>query len=231
MGSHFIPQEYLRAFTHPSCPNALWQFDKDTQTFSAQPASIKRIAQQRSFYDDDTERKLNELVEIPGNQVLRKLRSGDLDLTDEERLNLSVYIATMLTRVPHHRAKAEEMAPKSLAKVTAELREEIKAQEEAGRISPETAARGLAETDAAESRYSAELPDNVRAQIRSPWPTERMVDMVYGMHWRFVFATSSQGFVTTDNPAFFFACWGLGTEDSELTFPVSSKHPLVESKR
>lgn len=221
MGHHYVPQEYLRGFTHPSSPNAIWQFDKVTQTFTTDPASIAKIPpQQRSFYDDGTEARLNELVEIPGNQSLRKLRSGDLNLTDEERVNLSVYIATMLKGVPHHRAKGEELAPQSLASVTQELRDQIRAYSESGQISPEIAAKRLAETDAAEEKYSAEMPDNVREEIRSPWPTERMVDMVYGMHWKFACADGDQYFVTTDNPAFFFACWGLGTKHSELTFPV-----------
>lgn len=223
MGHHYVPQEYLRGFTHPSCTRALWQFDKETQTFSATPASIARIAQQRSFYDDDIERMLNELVEIPGNRVLHKLRSGDLDLSDKERIDLSVYIATMLKRVPHHRAQVTEMAPQVLAKVTSELREEIRAYEDSGQLSPETAAKHHAETNVAEAKYSAEMPGNVRDQIRSPWPTESMIDLVYGMNWRFVRAVRDQYFVTTDNPAFFFECYGLGTTNSELTFPVSAE--------
>jgi hypothetical protein len=111
VGHHYVPKKYLRGFAHPSCPNALWQFDKKTHSFSEQPASIARIAQQRLFYDADTERMLNESVEAPGNRVLDKLRSGDLSLEDEERVYLSVYIATMLKRVPHHRAKTRAMVP------------------------------------------------------------------------------------------------------------------------
>lgn len=229
MGHHFVPREYLRGFTHTSCPQALWQFDKQAQTFSTKAASIAKIAQRRSFYDDDDERMLNELVEVPGNRVLRKLRSGHLDLSDEERGYLSVYIATMLKRVPHHRAKCMTMAPQSLAKVTSELRHQIRAYAGSGQISPETAAKRLAETDAAEAKYSAELPDNVRDQIRSPWPTEAIVDLVYGMHWRFVCAVGGQFFVTTDNPAFFFECYGFGTEHSELTFPVSDELAIFGS--
>ncbi len=229
MGHHYVPQEYLRGFTHPSCPKALWQFDKKTQTFSTEPASIAKIAQHRSFYDNDTERMLNELVEIPGNRVLRKLRSGDLDLANRERVDLSVYIATMLRRVPHHRAKSREMAPQVLAEMTSELRDQIRAHADAAKILPETAAKWLAETDGAEAKYSAEMPDNVRDQIRSPWASESMVDLVYHMHWRFVDAVDSEYFVTTDNPAYYFECYGFGTEHSELTFPVSAELAIFGS--
>ena len=221
MGHHSVPQKYLRGFTAPWCPNALWQFDKKALSYSKQPVSIAKIAQQRSFYDANTERLLNDLVERPGNRVLDKLRSGNLSLKDEDRIHLSVYIATMLKRVPHHRAKGAAMAPGVLRKVTSELREQICAYAHAGEISIEVARKRLAETDAAEAKFSSEMPDNVRGQIRSPWPTKAMIKLVYGMHWRFVCADGDDYFVTTDNPAFFFECYGLGTENSEFTFPVS----------
>ncbi len=221
MGHHYVPQEYLRGFTDSSCPDALWQFDKTTLSYSKQPASIARIAQQCSFYDPNTERRLNELVERPANRVLNKLRSGDLSLNDKERSHLSVYIATMLKRVPHHRAKGEAMAPRLLAEVTSELREQIRAYAHAGEISTETAAKRLAETDAAEAKFASRIPDDVREQIRSPWPTKSVIDLVYRMHWRFVCADDDEFYLVTDNPVFFFECYGLGRESSELTFPVS----------
>lgn len=221
MGHHYVPQEYLRGFTDSSCPDALWQFDKKRLSYSEQPASIAKIAQQRSFYGVNTERLLNELVERPANRVLDKLRSGDVSLEDEERVHLSVYIATMLKRVPRHRAKGKAMAPGVLRKIASELRGQIRAYVHAGKISSETAGKRLAETDAAEAKFASEMPNEVREQIRNPWPTEAMIELVYGMHWRFVWADGDEYFLTTDNPAFFFECYGLGTENSELTFPVS----------
>lgn len=90
-----------------------------------------------------------------------------------------------------------------------------------GKISAETAEKGLTQTNAAEAKIASEIPDVLREQIRSPWPTETMIECVYGMHWRFVCAEGDEYFLTTDNPAFFFECYGLGTECSELTFPIS----------
>ncbi len=221
MGHHFVPQKYLGGFTGASCPNALWQFDKKTLSYSKQPVSIAKVAQQGSFYGANTERLLNELVEGPGNRVLDRLRSGNLSLGDEDRIHLSVYIATMLKRVPYHRAKGAAMAPGVLREVTHELREQIHAYAHAGEISTELAQKRLADADAAEAKFSSEMPDNVREEIRSPWPTKEMIKLVYGMQWRFVCADGDDYFLTTDNPAFFFECYGLGTENSEFTFPVS----------
>ena len=221
MGHHYIPQKYLLGFTDSSYPEALWQFDKTTLKYSEKPASIAKIAQERSFYDVDTERLLNELIERPGNAVLDKLRSCDFMLEDEERVHLSVYIATMLKRVPHHRAKGEAMAPGILRKVTSEQRKQILAYADTGKISTVTADKRLAEMDVAEAKIASEIPGNLCEQIRNPWPTEKMINLVYSMHWRFICADNDNYFVTTDNPAFFFECYGLGTERAELTFPVS----------
>ena len=113
--------------------------------------------------------------------------------------------------------------------MTRELREQIRAYAHAGEISTETAAMRLAETDAVEAKFASRIPDNVREQMRSPWPTESVIDLVYRMHWRFVCADGDEYFLITDNPAFFFECYGLGTENSELTFPVSSSLAIFGS--
>jgi len=229
MGCHYIPQKYLRGFTGPSRPDALWQFDKQMQRYSREPVSISKIAQRRSFYDVQTEQSLNDQVERPGNHVLDKLRSGNLSLGDEERGHLSAYIATMLRRVPYYRARAEVLAPGVLKNIASELREQIGEYACAGKLSGETAAKRLAEVDAAEEKYAAQMPDEVRDQINSPWPTGEMIDLVYRMSWRFIIADGYQFFVVTDNPAFFFECYGLGTKNSELTFPISSRLALFGS--
>ena len=97
MGNHYVPQQYLRGFADPSNPNSLWQFDETrSMLHSPEPLPIKRIAQQRSFNDEQTEIDLNLLIEMPGNIVLEKLRTGKLDLTPEDKLALSVYIATTM---------------------------------------------------------------------------------------------------------------------------------------
>lgn len=229
MGHHYIPQKYLKGFTNARYPKALWQFDKKTLLFSKKRISIVKIAQQRSFYDDETERLLNELVERPGNFVLEKLRSGNLSLQVEEKGHLSVYLATMIKRVPYHRAKGEAMAPDVLKKVTSDLREQIRGLEAAGRLSPEQAEKYLADTDNTEAKFLAELPSETRKQIMSPWPSEKMIKVINSMHWRFVCVESDDYFLTSDNPSFFFESFGLGTSNSEFTFPVSRELAIFGS--
>ncbi len=222
MGYHYVPQKYLEGFACATHPCALWQFDKQSRCFSREPLPIKRIAQAREYYDSETESRLNTLVECPGNRVLEKLRSGDHKLKPEERVQLSIYIATMLKRVPNHRAKGYKIAPGTLAQVAAELREQIQAHADAGNIPQVLADRRLAEAREAETNIAARMPATVEQHILSPWPSKQMIALVLGMHWRFVQTDITQRVVTSDNPAFYFECFGLGTEHAELTFPICS---------
>lgn len=230
MGHHYVPQEYLKGFTDPSAPIVLWQFDKKNKEFTKGPVAIKKIAQQRSYYDDDTESLLNAQVEIPGNRVLRQLRDDNYELTDSDRVALSIYIATMMKRVPHSRRRGERIAPTVLTNVTNELREQIRSAQADGLIDNVMAASHLTETDRVESQFALEPPPNIIKQIESPWPSEFMIGLIYSMTWRFVHATGSNYFVTTDNPAFFFQCWGLGSDKSEIVFPVSHRLAIFGSR-
>jgi len=221
MGHHYVPQKYLKAFEDPNAPACVWQFDKQAGKFSTAALAIKQIAQERSYYDEAVEVKLNELVECPANPVLDKLRSGSFELSKNERASLSVYMATMIKRVPKNRRRGFEAAPQALANVAAELRDQIRELAQVGQLAAEKAEKHLAETDAVESKFAASPPLEIIEQIENPWPSEAMVQLIFAMHWRFVAATGRDYFLTCDNPAYFFSCYGLGTDNSELTFPVS----------
>jgi hypothetical protein len=200
MGKHYVPQKYLCGFADPWAQKSIWQFDKQTERFSDNALSIKRVAQRREFYNEETEEKITRLVEAPGNVVLDKLRMGHFDLSDQDRVDLSVYMATMVKRVPRNRDRGHKLAPKSLARVTDELREEIRIAERVGHISSESAEQYLAETDRVSAEFAVKTPRDVVDQIESPWPTEQMVEVIYSMHWRFGLANGSNYFITSDNP-------------------------------
>ena len=229
MGKHYVPQKYLSGFAAPMTPKAIWQFDKQTGEFSGNALSIKKVAQQREFYNEETEEKITRLIESPGNAVLDKLRSSEFDLSDQDRVDLAVYMATMLKRVPRNRDRGHEQAPKTLAKVTSELRDQIRAAKSEGHISSELAEQHLAEAERVSEEFAANTPQDVIEQIESPWPTEQMVQLIYEMHWRFVRTDGPNYFIASDNPAFFFECWGLKNDESELTFPISSQLALFGS--
>jgi hypothetical protein len=225
MGKHFVAQKYLAGFAASGTEKCIWQFDKESGEFSSdRPLPISKISQSPNYYPADVEDRITRLIESPGNIVLDKIRNLKFTLTDDERVALSVYIATMITRVPRNRKRARGLAPKALASVGMELREQIRAAEQAGRLNAESANRRVLEVHAVETEFSTNPPGEIVELIESPWPTERMVQTVYDMHWRFVVSDGVHPFLTSDNPAFFFECWGLKNDNglSELTFPVSS---------
>ncbi|WP_372724786.1 DUF4238 domain-containing protein [Novipirellula sp.] len=223
MGHHYVPRKYLKGFTDPSEPLGLWQFDKKTNSYSRVRASIAKIAQEPGYYDGEVESLLNELVEIPGNRALDQLRLGNFTLSEDDRLSLATYMATMTHRVPVHRAKADKMGPDVLKDVTARMRDEIRQCGREKNILERLVEQRIAELDEIETRMSESLPPEVQDSMYCPWPSARTIGLIYTMHWRFVHAASDQKFVTSDNPVFYFEYYGLARRESEITFPVSSE--------
>jgi DNA repair exonuclease SbcCD ATPase subunit len=179
MGQHYVPQEYLRGFAEPDNPDAIWMYDKKWRKFTN--PSIKSIAQESAFYSAEIERQLNDLVERPANLVLDKLRCRE-EINDQERVSLAIYIATMIKRVPKRRTKALAMFPAVYEKTMKEIRSVV---EDWARVSQDKVLveRRMAELAKAEQTYQNEPPEEIREQIRIPWPTEQMISLVYSMSW------------------------------------------------
>ncbi len=112
MGRHFVPQAYLRAFQDHSKPGYIWTLPRGESEPRLLP--IKKVAQSRGFYDSVTEKELAYLVELPANPVLEKLRNRQ-SLEPADRFALSLYMETMLERVPKNRERAERLLQPSLA--------------------------------------------------------------------------------------------------------------------
>jgi len=188
-------------------------------------ANIAQVAQSRGFYSEETERILAHDVERPGNAVIRQIMSGTA-ISPVERLQLAIYIGVMLKRIPAKRRRATEMIPSVLAGVVANIRDQIQALTSDPRADLELLSKRLQELDAAEKKYALRPPPEVQEIIREPWPSERILRALFGMTWRILESSGPQYFITTDNPAFFFEAFGLGREESELCFPLSTTHAL-----
>jgi len=223
MGHHYVPQRYLQNFGDPTRPGYIWMFDRQTRK-THQPA-IVNVANKAGFYDDTVEAELANDVESPANLVIEKLRTGQ-SIDTKERHALAKYIAVMVRRVPFRRHKGLEMFPA----VRDETISEIRACMQSGRGDPsvdqDTLGKGLAQLDGLAEKYKNELPDNIIEQIRTPWPSQQMIDLIYAMAWRVVETSGPSLFLTSDNPAFFFGAYGLGSEESEITFPLSTQRAL-----
>lgn len=223
MGHHYIPQWYLRNFGIPSQPDFIWLYEKHGGP--ARRVPIAGVAQAKRFYSPQTEGALARHVEPAGNAVIQKLMS-ETPITPVERLQLAFYIGVMMKRVPARRRRAAEMIPGVLADVVSKVREELEVIANTLQADPELLARRLQEVNAAEKKIVLQPPPEVLAQIHEPWPSEGMLHALFGMAWRVMISPGPQYFITTDNPAFFFRSYGLGTKESELSFPLSTTHAL-----
>jgi hypothetical protein len=228
MGHHYVPQHYLKGFASEAHPELVWMFDKKSREFRQVP--IRVAAQKPSFYDADIETALNKLVEIPAQPALTKLQQQRA-ISPDERRRVAIYMATMMMRVPRRRRKAHELIPSVLADTVEQLRDELRALGQRDGVDQEVIAARLADIDQAESKLLSEPPVNVLRDIRSPWPSGRLLEAVFGMVWRVarVPEATTLRFLTSDNPAYFFESFGVGSPDSELTFALNSQVVLLGS--
>jgi hypothetical protein len=172
---------------------------------------------------------LNTRIEVPGNRVIDKLLRAK-QISEEERLDLSVYIATMLKRVPHRRNKAyalipatvdtKRKLPQRLAELAARRGLPILDYEEA-----------LAEANRVVEGIPAAVPKLIEDYIRTAWPSQDMVIAIFSMSWLVIKAHSSGFFITSDNPAVFNEAAGLATDQAELIFPLSPQFALHGSRQ
>lgn len=225
MGDHYVPQAYLRGFAAAQSADSIWVYDKVQKMFFR--TNVKNVAQEKDFYGPEIEIALNSDIENPANPVLEKLRQREA-ITDNERYSLSVYIAVMLSRVPHRRAKVRERLPAEIESTIQRYIDTINHIAATTDIQPEIVQRRLRELEELRLKYRAEPPEPVIKQINIPRPNEKIVQLIYSMIWRFLITDrGSTRFVTTDNPAFFFESYGFGREKSELSFPISSQMCLL----
>ncbi|HEX6369176.1 MAG TPA: DUF4238 domain-containing protein [Longimicrobium sp.] len=226
MGKHYVPQKYLKGFAVPEDENLIWMYDKETRKWS-RPA-IKRVAQERDYFSEDVEKRLTTEIENPGNAVLDQLRAGGR-FSPADRGLLENYITVMMMRVPRRRRKSFESFPSVRDSTIDSVRQEIAASVD--KADPEVISNLLHEVDRLAELYATEIPESVIDEIHSPWPSEGILDAVRRMTWRLVPAPPALFFVTSDNPAFFFEAYGVGSPKAELTFPISTTLALLASHR
>ncbi len=226
MGHHYVPQQYLKGFEASDEPGAIWTYDKKTHRFARIP--IRVVAQEAGYYDPEIEEELSKLVEGPGHSSLAKLRRHE-SLSGDDRLRLAMYVATMMMRVPRRHRKASELMPSVLNGVIDEVRSRIEEWAKRPDVDQELVARRLAEVEHAHRKVSQDPPTEVVEQIRSPWPSEKVVGLVHGMTWRIAMSNGENRFLTSDNPAYFFEGYGLGAPEAEITFPLASDIALLAS--
>ncbi|MGD2103252.1 MAG: DUF4238 domain-containing protein, partial [Acidimicrobiia bacterium] len=220
MLNHYVPRFYLRGFSCEGAADQLWVYDKEAQRFFR--AGVGRVGAAHGFYDDDVEAELNERVEAPGNSVIQALRDRQT-ISLDQKARLALYIGVLMMRVPEKRRRAFDRIPEAVDQTITQVYREIQALGDEGRAPADLVARRLDEVEGCREKFKEQPPRGLIEQIRSPWPTPKVVNAVFSMRWRFGVASGPSFFVTSDNPVFFFRSFGVGRVESELTFPISSE--------
>jgi len=228
MLNHYVPRYYLKGFVAEDSDDQVWTFDKEQQQFFR--AGVGKVAAVHGFYEDEVEKQLNESVEMPGNNVIEAIRRRQT-IAPADKARLAFYIAVLMMRVPEKRRRGFEMLPEVVDETIEEATRQIKALAEEAEVSGDIVRKRLTEVEEARRMFKTQPPQGLIESIHDPWPTENVVDAVISMRWRFGVAPGLLYFLTSDNPVFYFRCYGVGTEDSELTFPISSDIVLFGDRR
>ena len=224
MGHHFVPQKYLKGFQSLEKADWIWAFDKKLRTAKHLP--INKVAQATGFYDTEIETSLTYDVEVPGYKVIEKILRGEVvsdDPTDEDRKDLSYYIATLIRRVPHSRAKGYKLVPETVSEVTQKFMKQFKDAAKVGWIDESTLNAWLAEVEAFGQKALTHIPEELRKIIETPWPSESVLLAIHNMHWRVLHCKGPSFYLTSDNPAYFFEGFGLAHDEAELILPLSNE--------
>ncbi len=225
MGQHYIPRYYLKGFSNSFNQPHIWVYEKGSiEVFES---NIKNIAQENNRWSQSTENLLNSQIEQPANKVLNKIKSR-LSITDEEKEALSVYIVSMIQRVPAGFEAIKKLGPETLKTVIDNIKNDIENLVQENPSKKHILEQRLRELPSLKSKFENYFPPELWYRTLSPNALPKVIAILPAMTWIFI-VSNNQAFLTSDNPVFFFKNWGLGNPQSEVTFPISSNIALWAS--
>lgn len=224
---HFVTASYIRAWRDPETPDGsfVWVVDKRTQEI--QRKSPKKLFVAPDFYtvyDDDGARILeleDELSKIEGDFMnLRKNKLGQqIPLTPEDRIKIALFISTMFSRTNYQKQNQQEIWEQWFDEVD-ELPREM-----------------------SDTIKDAPVYDGVRQLLEQPMPfhmfhfVNTVVPYLVLMNCAIYEVSSTSGFITSDNPVFWFdpavydptsplTFFGVGSPTLTIDLPISP-HQMI----
>ena len=218
MGHHYIPQHHLRGFASFSDRHKIWMYDKEQQKFRLLP--IKKVAQKPDFYSEEDEKFLSEKIEGPVQYILKKMKTASHDISLEEKILLSIYIISMMLRIPKHREFLEKnFIPneyKNFISDPEKLATELDMTVEEVKIEAEEYERNVLES---ESRNLARIDQLAVIRCKYKEIGEKYLSR---MNWAIIQSNSSYKFLTSDNPVFTSENSVLSNSNPETILPLTS---------
>jgi hypothetical protein len=234
---HILPRLYLKGFVEEDGKPFIWQFKRGGpfnpgkhRLSNPRWMSIGSPAATPDYYayphasDKAAFEKIENLLmsfEQRSDLILAKIRSLQGITVDEKRV-FAFYINQMNRRVPNYRKAQERNLPKVRAALEDEVREKFKLpnSEETTKLLE----RIMNKTESPDYIVKLHLDSIARTE------DSKVAEAIAGMKWRFIVTTPELGFITSDNPMFYFEPLGLLNPSSEVSFPVSTTVSLVASQ-
>lgn len=223
-----MPKRHLRKFEiqddpedprrsgHP--PGYVWECNKLYKKWHKY--HVGKVAQIDKFYPKEVENNLACTIESDGGDAIDKLLQLErIDLN--ERRHIVVYLGCQMLRTPVARKRAMNLLPDSLKEAISETKSRFDCNDSEYELF-------MDEIDRIEKEYSKKLPQDLEDRIlRTPYPSNAIVDAINHMQWEFWYTEDSENFLTSDNPFFFTRGIGLkGSKDSQFFLPLSSNTVL-----
>lgn len=242
---HVLPKLYLKGFVIKKDEPYIWVYQRGQPYNPSENRynvsdkgvrnpffdTIKNAGTEADFYAntnedgtkdfDTTENKLM-LLEQQHDQILQKLRAHQM-INNEEKELFSSYVVLMYRRVRAFRELSKKLiATKGIYEPTKKLFQKLNC--------PDTA-----ETRGVIKEYIEFKSQDENHQIRGHnelavrSPASLLIEALKQMVWTFYIAPNSRSFFTGDNPVFIPKNNGLGKNNSELSFPISTDIALIAS--
>ncbi len=237
---HYLPRFYLDGFADPKS-NRLWVYEKGIPEIR-HSSPTKEGCQKfyHAFFTDDGNKDTNtienylEQIEATTGCLLITIHNRDR-FTDDNKRELALFISFMLTRVPLFRYEIEKMAAKhinhaGLDSAIANFEASINTFRGTLGIEPSFSQEDL--LDLASGRGSILSLTHMFSIAFNFLP--KLLDL----KWRFLFSNRDIGYVTSDNPIYFYSqnSQGIGhddflNDDIEITIPLSKNVALLAKRR
>jgi hypothetical protein len=253
---HFVAQMYLRGFLDPELlakgQHRLWVYAAGT---TPEARGTKRVAAETLFYqtpelegrEDFIEEELSKL-ESWASGPLRKLRVGEINLTNQERSDFASFIGLCLARVPFFRDVSnslrieatrqgmEEMSndPEVLRRVIESIEKEEGAPlgADMATLLPMMRAIGAGEVEVTQTSKAWMIKEMLELSLH-------YTEVFEHMRWNLVEAPAGRSFITSDCPVHVIDSEAAAngphkfalTDRAIFTFPISDKYLLLGDKR
>lgn len=212
---HFLPQMYLRAFVDPDRvrigQHDLWVYRVGEPP---RPRGPQGVAVEPHFYatneipDSVAVEKMLAVVESRAALHLEKLRSGDINLTPQEKAEFASFVGLQLTRTPMARERSNALAIGLIRQGWKKTLDEGKLGDLVAKGEAMTGKKIAADLDAVEE-LGRKIADGSMEMVQESkgWSMKNMAeqsqrfgDLFERMHWALLEAPISDPFITSDNP-------------------------------